>query len=467
MYQFYSCQAYEENIHMVVKVQTPATHAIPLVREAPFIGSLRAHKKNRLIFYKRVVEKYGNVCSFHLGSLPIILFNTPEHAHSILVEHANDFSKGQITRKTDSPFIGTTGIFLSEGDRHRRKRKLLAPSFQPRHISSYADTIVRYGEQLVQSWDDGTELEIYKQMTSLTMNVVGKVLFGSDNFNENDALGPNMIIALEYAAYLRSTPFAIPFSWPTPRNRRARTAIQTVINRLQGMVDERRASTQEGDDLLSVLVHTKDEDGNLMSNLEVMHEYQNLFGASFETTATALTWTWYLLTTHPAIYQKVRAEVDSLGHTPTYADFPNLPYCLQVFKEAMRLYPPSYTLLRQALCDVEIGNYLVPEGYFTLIPVYMLHRNPDAFPDPEQFNPDRFTPEREQDLPRGAYMPFGAGPRICMGNHLVLMEGPLLLATLAQRVTFELLPGQTIEPDVSKSIALRPNRDVIVKMKKR
>jgi cytochrome P450 len=452
---------------MVVKAQTPTTNPIPAVREAPFLGSLPAYKKDRLSFYKQIVKEYGNVCSFHLGSLPMILFNIPECVHGILVEHANDFCRGQITRKADSVFISASGIFQSEGEQHRKRRKLLAPSFQPRHISSYADAIVHYSEQLVQRWNDGTELEIYKQMTSLTMNIVGKVLFGSDNFNENDRLGPNMIIALEYGAYVRSTPFALPLSWPTPRNRRARTAIYTVINQLQAMVNERRASTQVGDDLLSVLVHTKDEDGNLMSNMEVMHEYQNLFGASFETTATALTWTWYLLTTHPHIYQKVQEEADSLGHTPTYADLPRLSYCLQVFKEAMRLYPPSYILLRQALHDVEIGNYLVPRDYHTVIPVYLLHRNPEAFPDPEQFNPDRFTPEREQQLPRGAYIPFSAGPRICMGNHLVLMEGPLLLATLAQQVTFELLPGQMIEPSIKKSIALRPNRDVMVKVRKR
>lgn len=452
---------------MVVKTQTSATNPIPAVREAPFIGSLPAYKKNRLSFYKHVVEQYGNICSFHLGSLPIILFNVPEYAHSILVEHASDFCRGQITRKADSFFFGTAGIFQSEGDVHRRKRKLLAPSFQPRHISSYADSIVRYGEQLVQGWDDGTELEIYQQMTSLVMNIVGKVLFGSDTINANDALGPNMIIALEYGAYMRSNPLAIPLSWPTPRNRRVRTALQTIFNTLQKMINERRASTQVGDDLLSILVHTRDEDGSLMSNQEVLCEYQTLFGVSFETTATALTWTWYLLMTHPVIYQKVQAEADSLGHAPTYADIAHLPYCLQVFKEAMRLYPPSYTLLRQALHDVEIGNYLVPKGCYTLIPVYMLHRNPDAFSNPEQFNPDRFTPEREQLLPRSAYIPFSAGPRVCIGNHLVLMEGPLLLATLAQRATFELLPGQAIEPSIKKSIALRPNRDVMVKVRRR
>ena len=204
-----------------------------------------------------------------------------------------------------------------------------------------------------------------------------------------------------------------------------------------------------------------------MSDLEVMDESRTLFAAGHETTAAALTWTWYLLTTHPAIYQKVQEEADSLGHTPTYADLPRLSYCLQVFKEAMRLYPPSYIHLRQALHNVKIGNYLVPKGYHAMIPVYLLHRHPDHFPNPEQFNPDRFTPEREKQLPHCAYLPFGAGPRICMGNHFALMQGQLVLATLAQQVTFELLPGQKIEPTVNKSIALRPNCDVMVKIRKR
>jgi cytochrome P450 len=453
---------------MIVKAKTATTNVVPLAREAPFIGSLHAHKKNRLSFYRRMVEEYGNVCGFHLGSLPVTLFNSAEYAHSILVEHVDDFYKGQIVHKTNGPFTGN-GIFMSEGDLHRRQRKLLAPSFQPRHISNYADTIVHYGEQTIQGWDDGAELEISKQMTALILSIIGKVLFNSDIFNETDTLCQAMMICFEYAAYLRSHPFSLPLSWPTPRNHRTRRAIQEIKQKVQHMIDERRISTQEHNDLLSILLHAKYEDGSQMSDLEVMDESRTLFGVGHETTAAALTWTWYLLTTHPTIYHKVQQEADNTlqGRVPTYADLAHLPYCLQVFKEAMRLYPPSYIHLRQALHDVEIGNYLVPKGYHAVIPVYLLHRNPDYFPDPEQFDPDRFTPEHEKLLPPCAYLPFGAGPRICMGNHLALMQGHLLLATLAQRVTFELLPGQMIEPSVNKSIALRPNCDMMVKVKKR
>jgi cytochrome P450 len=235
------------------------------------------------------------------------------------------------------------------------------------------------------------------------------------------------------------------------------------------MIDERRTSTRERNDTLSVLLRARDEDGSQMSDQQLMDECQTLFGAGYETTATALTWTWYLLTTHPAIYQKVQQEVDTIlqGRTPTYADLARLPYCLQIFKETLRLYPPAYIIPREALQDVEIGGYLVPKGYHALIPVYVLHRNPDYFPNPEQFDPDRFTPEREKELPRCAYMPFGAGPRICVGNYFALMEGHLLLATLAQRVTFELVPGQTIKADPSKTVTLHPNHEVMVKVRKR
>jgi cytochrome P450 len=453
---------------MAVKAKTPATNGVPFIREFPYIGSLRAHIKDRLSFYQRVIQEHGNVCGFHLGPLPIILFNSPQYAYSILVEHANDFSKGQIVQKALGPFTGIS-IFLSEGDSHRQQRKLIAPAFQPRQISNYAETMVHYSEQIVQSWHDGTTLAINQQMSALTLSIMGKVLFDSDVFNETDALCKAAMTKVEYAGYLMSRPISIPLSWPTPRNHRTRRAIEVLDNRIQQMIDERRASTQERNDTLSVLLRARDEDGSQMSDRQLMDECQTLFGAGYETTATALTWTCYLLTTHPAIYQKVQQEVDTIlqGRTPTYADLACLPYCLQIFKETLRLYPPAYIIPREALQDVEIGGYLVPKGYHALIPVYVLHRNPDYFPNPEQFDPDRFTPEREKELPRCAYMPFGAGPRICLGNYFALMEGHLLLATLAQQVTFELVPGQTIKADPSKTVTLHPNHEVMVKVRKR
>jgi cytochrome P450 len=200
-----------------------------------------------------------------------------------------------------------------------------------------------------------------------------------------------------------------------------------------------------------------------------MAECLTLFGAGHETTATALTWAWYLLCQHPDIYEKVQQEVDSVlqGRTPTYADLTRLPYCLQVFKESMRLYPPAYGFSRRALKDVEIDGYLVPTNWIVLIAPYTLHRREEFFPQPETFDPERFTPKREKLLPRYAYMPFGAGPRICIGMHLAMMEGHLLLATLAQRASFTLLAGQTIKIDPVHNLTLRPAGAVNVQVKKR
>jgi cytochrome P450 len=247
-----------------------------------------------------------------------------------------------------------------------------------------------------------------------------------------------------------------------------RKAVQVIQNYVQRLIDERRAFVPERNDFLSILLHARDEDGKAMSDQQLMDECLTLFGAGHETTAAALSWAWYLLCQHREVYQKVQQEVESVlaGRAPGYEDLAHLPYCLQVFKETLRLYPPA-PVVREALHDIEIDGYLVPKGYTIYILPYTIHRKAEYFPDPERFDPDRFTPEREKQLPRHAYIPFGAGPRICIGNHFALMEGQLLLATLAGRVTFTLVPGQTIEPDPKHHLTLSPGGKIQVIVKRR
>jgi cytochrome P450 len=193
----------------------------------------------------------------------------------------------------------------------------------------------------------------------------------------------------------------------------------------------------------------------------------SLIGAGHETTATGLTWAWYLLATNPAAAARLRAEVDAAlgGRPPTYADLPRLPYALQVFKEALRLYPPAYVLSRVALRDVEVGGHPVKKGMTVMMAPYAMHRRADLYPTPTRFDPDRFTPENEARLPRHAYMPFGAGPRICIGNHFALMEGQLILAALAQRVNLELVPGQRVVPE--PKVTPRPRDDIRMTVRRR
>jgi cytochrome P450 len=325
-----------------------------------------------------------------------------------------------------------------------------------------------YGEQIQQTWTDGTTIDVNQQMTNLTMSIIGKALFDADVFTETDELGVAMTVATEYVSHSLSTLLPPPYSWPTPRNRRTHKAAQVLRNRIQRFIDQRRNNSSERNDFLSILLQARDEDGKPMGDEQVMAECLTLFGAGHETTATALSWTWYLLCQHPESYQKVQQEVDSVlrGRTPTYADLARLPYCLQVFKEALRLYPPAYAFSRRALRDIEIDGYRVPRGRIVLLAPYTLHRREEYFPEPEKFDPDRFMPEREKQLPRYAFLPFGAGPRICIGLYFAMMEGHLLLATIAQRVSFSLVPGQTIEPDPVHHLALRPAGEVHVKVKK-
>lgn len=443
---------------------TPAKRAkpIPHIPEPPLVGSLPEHTRDRLTLYLRVVQQCGDVGSFHFGPFRVIFFNKPEYVHSVFVEHADDFDKGAAIHNTFRPIIGN-GIFTSEGDFHRRQRKLMAPSFQPRHIISYADLMAHYSELIQQKWSDSETVDVNQEMTHLTMSIIGKILFDADVFTETDELGAAMTTTLSHVSHTLSKLFPIPLNWPTKRNRDTRHAIAVLRGRIQTLIEERREETEERNDFLSILLQTQDEDGKHMSDEQVIDESLTLFGAGHETTATALAWTWYLLASHPEIYKRVQAEVDAVlqGRTPTYADLAQLPYCLQVFKETMRLYPPAYAISRAPLHDVDINGYIARKGKdIVFVSPYTMHRRPDYFPEPEVFDPERFTLENEKKLPRYAYIPFGAGPRICIGNHFAMMEGHLLLATLAQRVTFELVPNQHIIPDPLKTVTIRPRNGI-------
>ena len=445
-----------------------STRRIRHVPGLPLLGNYPEHQRDRLALYLRAVEAYGDVVRIDFGPFPLILFNDAEYIRLILVEHAYDFDKGEYMHNAFRPSIGN-GLFISEGDLHRHQRKLMAPSFQPRHIKEYADTMVQYSERIQQKWQEGATIDVAEEMTHITMSIIGKVLFDADVFSDADELGQAMIRVLEHTSHVLSNLYSPPLNWPTRHNRQTREAITLLRERMRQMIDERRSHAEERNDFLSILLRAKAEDGSSMSEEQAIDESLTLFGAGHETTATALAWTWYALTQHPNIYKHVLDEVDTVlqGRTPTYADLMNLPYCLQVFKETLRLYPPAYAVSRVALHDIDLNGYQVHRGETVMIPTYALHRRTDYYPNPEMFSPERFTPEREKQLPRYAYLPFGAGPRICIGNHFAMMEGHLLLATLAQRVTFELLPDQEIVPNPQKMITIRPVNGVKVRVHRR
>ncbi len=433
------------------------------VHEPPIFGVMRLFQRDRLAVMRALTRRGDDAIVAHFGPFPFYYFNSAELMHAVLVEHTADFDKGYVQHNALRPVLGN-GLLISEGDFWRQQRKTLAPSFQPRHIRGYADTMGHYAEAVQAEWADGATINIAQQMMRLTMSIIGKVLFDADVLSESDTLGAAITTSIDYADYASMHLFPLPYDWPTPRNQRTRRAIAVLDSQIQGMIEARRRSGEARDDMLSVLLRAQAEDGSRMTDTQVRDEAVTLFAAGHETTATALAWCFYVLARYPAVYDRLQAEVDTVlqGRTPAAADLPQLPYTLQVFKETMRLYPPAYIISRMSLHDVDVAGYHVEQGRTVLMSPYTLHRRADYFPDPLRFDPERFTPENEKRIPRYAYLPFGAGPRICIGNHFALMEGQLLLAALAQRVRFRLASPERVAADPKITLRQRGGARLIV-----
>jgi len=448
--------------------EAPAVPApVPTLRGLPVLGSLPEYRSDRLDLFQRVVQEHGDVGAFKVGPRTIVLVNAPDLVQAVLVDHADDFEKTANLRAYGWPVLGN-GLLTSENAFHKRQRKLVAPAFQHRRIAAYADVMADYAERLQATWAEGQELDVAHEMTRLTLWIVGRTLFDADVLGEAEELGAALTAAMQHMIAQFSALVHLPEPWPTPRQRRGRRGVERLDRTVYRMLAARRASGEDRGDLLSMLLQARDEDdGTFMTDRQVRDEAMTLFLAGHETTANALAWIWYLLTQHPDAYSELREEADRVlgGRTPTMADLPNLPFALQVLKEGLRLYPPAYMLGRQATKLVTLGQYELPAGSVVLISPYVLHRRADTFPAPENFRPERFAGDAEKRLPKGAYLPFGGGPRICIGNHFALLEGHLLLATLAQRVSFALVPNQQIETE--PLITLRPRHGIKVVVRRR
>jgi len=384
----------------------------------------------------------------------------------VLVDQGSTFEKTATVRTLATPILGN-GVFLSEGEEHRQQRRVLAPLFQHRRVLDYAETIVNYTSHLQETWKEGETINLADEMMRLTLWIISNVLFGADVFGEERELGEALTYAFRHFTDAITNPIRLPQSWPTLGNQRASQALARLNASLYRMIEERRQSSEDRSDFLSMILRIQDENQAVsLSDRQVRDEALSLFVAGHETTASALTWCWYLLSQHPEVYTRMKAEGDSVlaGRLPTIADLPNLPYTLQVFKETLRLYPPVYAFTRRAISSVQLGKYRIPRGTSVVISPYTLHRRSSYFPNPERFDPERFAPQQEQHQSRYAYIPFGAGSHICLGMHFDLLEGQLILATLAQRLTFKFAGTRLIEPE--PLLTLRPKGAVPMRVQR-
>ena len=368
--------------------------------------------------------------------------------------------KSATTKDVMKPLLGA-GLFVNDGDNWKKQRKLVAPAFHHKRIAAYADLMVRYAEELAGQWHDGDMIDLEQYMTEYTIHVVSKSLFDAEVSGEEAELRGILEEVLHTVDKRLMTLFRTPMWMPTPGIRRYKAAIARLDALIYRIMEDRRSgktgqNISDKGDALSMLMLSQDEDGSPMNDKQVRDEVMTLFGAGHETTSRALTWTWYLLSQNPEVEQRFHDELQNVlgGRAPTMEDLPKLTYTEQIVKESMRIYPPAWITTRQAAHDTTLGGEPLQKGRVVIVNIWGVHHNPAYFPDPWKFDPERFTPEHEKALPKSAYLPFGNGPRVCIGNAFAMMEAKLALAVLAQRFRLTLKPGHPVEPQ--DMFTLRP-----------
>ncbi|MBE9127602.1 MULTISPECIES: cytochrome P450 [unclassified Coleofasciculus] len=430
------------------------------------VGNLIDLGHDPLGFLTQCARDYGGIVPLRLGLTQACLISNPDYIEEVL-KNQDTFIKSRGFRALRS-LLGE-GLLTSEGETWFRQRRLVQPVFHQKRIAGYGEVMVAYAEGLLDSWQDGETRDVHDDMMRLTLNIVMKTIFNQD-VTEGDAknVAQALDVAMDWFESKRKQNFLFLEWFPRPENIRYRNAIQKMDETIYSLINQRRNSTEEVGDLLSMLMQARDEEDNSqMSDKQLRDEVATLMLAGHETTANALSWTWMLLSQHPEVQAKLQDELQAVlgGRSPTIADLPHLQYTSRVIKESMRLYPPVALLGREAVKDCEIGGYGVPEGCLILISQWVMHRDSHYFEEAEVFKPERWANDLEKQLPRGVYIPFGDGPRICIGKGFALMEATLLLATIAQTYQLELVPNHPIE--LQPSITLRPEQGIKVVLKKR
>lgn len=420
-------------------------------------------------------HEYGDAIRFRaVFNFYGYLFFHPDHYKHILQDNNRNYTKmPHPSLALLRPVVGN-GLLTSDGDFWRRQRRLAAPAFHRRRIASFAGTMTAAADTMLESWhtlaQDGRPLDINEAMMHLTLEIVGKTLFSIDLTREADAVGEAFSVVNEEVARLTGIPFAnigqkIPFL-PSTRKINQNTAVLTEV--VNGIIQERRKSDLETEDLLGMLMSARDEEtGEGMSDQQLRDEVMTIMLAGHETTAVALAWTFYLLSEHPTVREELEAEMDGVlnGRLPNIDDVPTLTYTTMVLEESMRLYPPAYAIARWGNEPDEVGGYATPANAVITMSPYITHRHPEFWDDPERFDPQRFSPERKAERPRYAYLPFGGGPRLCIGNNFAMTEAILLLASIVQRYRLTLLPGIPVE--LEPLITLRPKGKLMMTLSER
>ncbi len=430
----------------------------PTPAKRGFAGDLLRFRRAPLPTLLAAWRECGDLVRLRLGTVNVHLALHPDSVQHVLLGNARNYNKqtrGFIKLKLA---LGE-GLLTSEGAFWRRQRRIIQPVFHKERLEGFAAVMTDSTASMLERWDARREplhaLDIAEEMTALTLDIIGRTMFSAELGGESKTLSNTVTLAARHInARITSLTgiFEVSEKLPTPANRRFQAAVRTGDALIQRVVEGRRRSgeAKEKGDLLSMLMSTRDEEtGEAMSDQQLRDEVVTIFAAGHETTALALTWTFYLLAKHPEAEQRLRHEVVTVlgGARPTLADLPRLGYATRVIKEAMRLFPPAWAISRRAETEDCLGGYRIPAHAFVLLCPYLTHRHPAFWENPEGFDPDRFLPERFKGQHRFAYLPFGAGARMCIGSNFAMMEAQLVLTTIVQRYSLQLVPGHPVELD--------------------
>lgn len=441
--------------------RAPGTRTPPGPHSLSPLSSVVALQRDPIRFAQDLWRQYGDIVRFRFLFWPAYVFYHPDQVKRVLQENHRSYQKNFPNMKAAQEIFGN-GLFTNDGASWLRQRRLMQPSFHHQKLAGFGRLMTEATTALLEQWQEivpgEAPLDIWVEMARLTLHIAGLALFSQDLSNEADCVGRTFTTIGPLISRYTSLPFP-PLWVPTPGNRRLLAGLNELNTVVYAIIEGRRKHSDDPPtpDLLSMLLSARDEEtGEGMGDRQLRDEVLTLLLAGHETTAAALTWTWYLLAQHPEVERRLHAELDTVlgGRLPTALDLDALPYTRMVIQETMRLYPPAFGFTRFAIAPDEIGGYLLPANSVVFLSAYCTHRHPAFWQEPDVFDPERFTPEHSAGRPRFAYFPFGGGPRQCIGNAFAMMEAHLVLATVAQRYSLHLVPGYRVEPQVQ--LTLRP-----------
>ncbi len=430
------------------------------------LGSLPEFNRNLNDFFVRCARDYGDIAMFRLFGRRAYLVIHPDHIETVLLSDHRNFAKNRSFWNHVRSIFGQ-GLLTSEGEFWQSQRRLAAPAFHHKRIAAYGEVMVRYTERMVDQWRDDETRDVHEELTRLTAEIVAKTLFDADVAEDVRALGDAFTSLPKEIINRARRPFRFMDFLPLPGNLRYWASVKRLDGLIYRIIHERQDDPADRGDLLSMLMQARDDQGRPMSHRQLRDELVTLFLAGHETTAIALSWTFYLLSQHPEVEAELVAELGTVlgGRPPTVDDLGRLKVTEMVVQESLRLYPPAFVIGREAVADCEIGGYRVPRGSVVFISQWVLHRDPRYFDRPAEFLPQRWADGLSERLPRYVYMPFGGGPRICIGNRFAMLEAMLLLATIAQKYRMSWQRERPLRPFLS--ITLRPRGGVPMRLSKR